>query len=218
MVKINDLKFVYGGKVIIDKVNIELKPGVLYGMVGANGAGKTTLMKLIMKYLIPSNGTIENTSKHQIYVPAEIQFPKYIKHGSLVNSVLEMSTNDKKELKEFNNKYYSMLDIGSIEKKLLLSKFSSGMQKKVGLGLALTPNKYDLYMFDEPTTLIDPPTKEKYFKLIKELNKKENTLVILSSHETLELEKQVDKFIIVHNGQVTVKDNNAKTKKEIANM
>ena len=72
-------------------------------------------------------------------------------------------------------------------------------------------------MFDEPTTLIDPSTKKEYFQHIKNL-KKLNKIIVLSSHKIVELENNVDEFIIVHKGKVELKPNNSATRMKINEM
>ena len=100
MIKIKKLNFNYGDKKILENVNLELKSGIVYGMVGRNGAGKTTLMKLIMNFLIPTESEVLKNNIEKIYASAELTLPKYLKHQKIVKELLWIMSDNKEEIKK----------------------------------------------------------------------------------------------------------------------
>ena len=176
----------YGYQTILKDITYEFESESITGITGRNGSGKSTLVKIISSYLSPSAGSInyEFQGKHlrpnQLALITSFTAP-YIKVTQ------EMSL---KEIFEFQQKfspfkisleYSDFLDIIELpnSKQKEIRFFSSGMQQKVNLAMAIL-RKSDLLILDEPTSYLDQKAKEWFTNLLSK-NLKERTVIIASN-------------------------------------
>lgn len=157
----NHLSKKYNSHFVVDNVNIHVKKGSIYGLVGRNGAGKTTCMRMLSGLASPSSGSITFFGK----TSPNIQ--KYFSRiGVLIESpglYGEMSAFDNMRLKQIavglkgKNHIPAILELVGLEhtKNKKTKNFSLGMKQRLGIAIALI-GEPDLLILDEPINGLDP--------------------------------------------------------------
>ena len=198
----------FGKKQILDRVSLEVKQGDILGFIGPNGAGKTTTIKLILGLQSIDSGTVKING-----YDIQKDFEKAIeKVGTIVeNPDLYMYLSGYDNLKLIANLYKNVdkkridevVKLVKLEKRIKdkVSKYSLGMRQRLGIAQALL-HKPNLLILDEPTNGLDPEGIKELRDLIKELAKKENMAIVISSHNLAELESFCNKVTIIKNGKV----------------
>ena len=193
---------------VLKDVSINVKEGEIYGLVGKNGAGKTTIMKILL-------GLVPRTSGEISLLGASSESELRVRRSE-IGSMIEtpsfypyMSARD-------NLNYYriqrGIKDKGCIDKALRLvglddtgpkkfRDFSLGMKQRLGLALA-TLHSPKLLILDEPINGLDPEGIIEVRDLIRELNQKSGTTVLISSHILGELSQLAVKFGFIDKGRM----------------
>lgn len=194
----------YGQTYAVNKVDLHIRQGDIYGLIGPNGAGKTTLMKMIGGFAAPTEGEIRLFSEEdrQRRIGTLIENPGlYGNMNAFENMRLKaiaMGVYDKKDILE-------LLDFvglsGDLKKKT--GKYSLGMKQRLGLALALIGHP-DFLILDEPINGLDPQGITEIRELILELNKKENMTIMISSHILEELGKVATSFGMMRKGELVM--------------
>lgn len=214
MIEIRDLNYGYlAAKKVLDNINIEIKEGHIYGLLGKNGVGKSTFLKLICGLLNSNNvGKQKDEGKTEILVdgmsvkgrPAEVlQLIRFVGENE---AVPELTIH---EWAAIVAPFYAEFSDETLEKALTefevpteqkLSQMSHGQQKKAVISLALACNTKYLFL-DEPTNGMDIPSKAIFRRLIAEFIGEEKT-VIISTHQVDDIEQILDAVIILDNRAV----------------
>ena len=214
LIEIINLSKSFDKKVILEDINIKIKSGKIYGLLGKNGAGKTTLIKLINDLLVPTSGEILVAGK-----PVGVESKKII-------SFLPERTYLNKQMKVFEaisyfEDFYEDFDSDKARKLIedldldvnqKLSKMSKGMQEKVQLVLVMSRNA-DLYILDEPLGGVDPATRDYILDTILS-NFSEHASVIISTHLISDIEKILDEVIFIDKGKVVLQSDADKLRKK----
>jgi ABC-2 type transport system ATP-binding protein len=205
MINIQNLSFYYKAKnPIYSDLNMALRSGNIYGLLGENGVGKTTLLKLISGLLFPTEGQLSTFGLEpkkrlpemleKIYfLPETYSLPK-IKMGEYTKLYAPFYPKfDHQKLAE----YVRAFGLSDGKK---LSEFSQGQQKKWLIAFGLAANT-ELLLMDEPTNGLDIPSKSLFRRLMAEAMSDQKTVVI-STHQVRDLENLIDPIIILENNQV----------------
>jgi ABC-2 type transport system ATP-binding protein len=205
MIRIDKLCFGYKkNKLLYRDLELTLNPGRIYGLLGKNGAGKSTLLKSLTGLLFPLSGTItvngfkpsqrKPSFLRTIYfIPEEVYVPPLTIDGYVRLFAPFYPSFDKGLLVT----YLEKLDVHTDDK---LTKLSFGQQKKFIIAFALACNTSVLIM-DEPTNGLDIPSKKRFRKLISSAMN-EHRIVLISTHQTRDLENLIDQVIIVDDGEL----------------
>ena len=206
MLQINDLTFSYRrhSQPVLEKFDMSLESGGIYGLLGPNGAGKSTLLYLIAGALKPDSGNVMfkeiNTRRrlpmtlNDIFlVPEEFTLPavsldKFLK----INAPLypRFSFEDMK-------RNLSMFDLDT---DLRLDALSMGQKKKVFMCFALSCNT-SLLLMDEPTNGLDIPGKSSFRRFVAE-SMNDDRIFIISTHQVRDIELLLDHVIVMNNRRV----------------
>lgn len=202
LLEVKHLSKAYGDKTVLKDINLELKPGQIYGLLGRNGAGKSTLIKLINTLLIPTSGEIKfKGSPLGIRSKSEISYlPEH--------TYLDLSTTIKYNLdlftafyKDFDRKKaVEMLKSLDLDETMKLRRMSKGMQEKLQLILVMS-RKASLYILDEPLGGVDPATRDYILDTIL-TNFADGSSVLISTHLISDIERILDKVIFLDHGEV----------------
>lgn len=192
---------------VLDNINLKLQSGKIYGFVGKNGSGKTMLMRAICGLINPTSGEVVIDSK---VLGKDISFPDNV--GILIeNPGFIPSYSGFKNLKylaRIRNKI-SDEDIKSVismvglnpEDRKSYRKYSLGMKQKLGIACAIMENP-NLLILDEPFNALDEETVDNIRNIIKSKKNKEN-IIILSCHDSEEIENLCDEIIEIKLGKIT---------------
>ena len=218
---------IYGGKMVIDHVDMHIPEASIYGFVGENGSGKTTIMRLLTGLAEPNAGSftlfgVDNKDK-KIYEVRQ-QVSAIVEATSLIPS---MTARDNMVYQEL----YLGIKQSEAERAELLAKvhlenvgekkvknFSLGMKQRLGIALALM-NHPKLMLLDEPMNGLDPEGIAELRELLIELNQKEGITVLISSHILSELEKIASCYGFISHGklleEITAEGLQAKCRKSV---
>lgn len=186
IIRVDNLTFRYNGTEVINDISFVVKKGDYLGIAGSNGSGKSTLIKNILGILEPGSGAIKIfgqplTSFRQWqrigYLPQRINALNY-HFPCTVKEIVQLGIkNNEADLKNT----LEMMGIAHLAASLI-GELSYGEQQRVMLARALI-SKPDLLIFDEPTTALDPETRDVFYSLTGEINHK-GTTVVLVTHDT----------------------------------
>lgn len=203
-----DLSKRYKSQTALSHVNLCLKRGRIYGLIGKNGAGKTTLMRMIAGLGFPTEGSIELFGKDNRNELEEAG--KRI--GSLIEApgmVVGMSAKENMHLQclmkglpnyEVEDELLELVGLKDVGKKKVRN-FSLGMKQRLGIAIALIGNP-ELLMLDEPINGLDPSGVIEIRNLLKNLSENESKTILISSHNLPELYQVATDYIIIHEGEV----------------
>lgn len=211
MIKINNLSKTYGNKLVLENVNLEIKEGKVYGLIGRNGAGKTTLMKVLSDQIINYQGEIyykgtnillsNQLKKNLIYIGED--FLTYnLKEKKLIKTVNYI----KKLYPKFNQERFD--ELSALFKIDLLAKYkklSYGNQSLFRNIIALSLQAQFL-LLDEPSTGLDEINRDLFYGKLIEYQEIDNSTVIISSHILSDIEKIVTDLLILNEGKIIVND------------
>lgn len=208
VLKTNNLTKQYNKNVVLDNVNITIKKGDIYGLIGRNGAGKTTLMKIITTLASPTSGTFElfNTCSendelfdNKKRVGSLIEYPAFYPNLSAYDNLkyytIQRGIVDKNQI----NKVLELVNLTGTGKKKVKT-FSLGMKQRLGIALAIL-NSPDFVILDEPINGLDPIGISELRDTFKKLSDNGITLLI-SSHILSELYLLANEFDFLENGKL----------------
>ena len=180
----------YQGNIALDNLNLQVKPGEVFCLLGQNGAGKTTTINLFLGFIAPTSGQVlinnsevrpgaADTRKHLAYIPEVVML--YGTLSAIDNldyfSRLAGFAYDKTHLSGFLSKCGLQLDAHQKH----LSGFSKGMRQKVGIAIALAKNA-DVILMDEPTSGLDPKATDEFTELVKKLGSQGKS-ILMATHD-----------------------------------
>jgi ABC-2 type transport system ATP-binding protein len=199
-----DLTKVYSKKKVVEDVNISIRKGAIYGLIGKNGAGKTTIIRMITGLASPTSGKVVffedmyNGGKHS-KISAVIESPSIFPFFSAAENLevqrIALGIKDKGITKKLLEDV-GLHDIGNKKAKV----FSLGMRQRLGIAIALLGDPEFLFL-DEPINGLDPVGVKEVRNLILELNRK-GTTIMISSHILSELAKIATDYGVMYEGKL----------------
>lgn len=216
LVKIRNLSFSRGERVIFDDVSLDIARGKITAIMGPSGTGKTTLLRLISAQLKPQKGqvlvneeNIHRLSRRKLYQLRQ-KMGMLFQSGALFTD-LNVLENVVFSLREHTNLSESMLvDLGMMKleavglrgaRNLMASELSGGMARRVAMARSLVFDP-ELMLYDEPFTGQDPITMGVLVQLIKRLNDALGLTSVIVSHDVTETASIADYIYVISNGKV----------------
>lgn len=189
----------------INRMDLQIERGKVYGLIGRNGAGKTTLLKLLSQMLLPTEGELS-------YQPEYIKCMSDIAFGRAYN--VKFFTSKIKELIEIASCSYEnwrqdfadeLIDRFELNVKKKYSNSSSGMQTMTSLVIALSANP-ELLLLDEPYVGLDPINREVFYDFLRKHYLNGEKTVIISSHMIKEIEGYFERSILIDKGNILLNE------------
>jgi ABC-2 type transport system ATP-binding protein len=204
-VETSDLSKLYAPGVGLNRLNLSVEAGEVFGFIGPNGAGKTTAIRTLMGFLRPTGG-VGRVLGHDVwqervqvharvgYLPGEVHLPLDLTARELMKRSCKLRGGA-------SNAYG--LDVArrlDLQLDARLKTLSKGNRQKVGLTLALM-HRPELLVLDEPTDGLDPLVQETVLNLLREAEREGRT-VFLSSHVLSEIERVAGRVGIIRRGEL----------------
>ena len=192
---------------VLKDINLAVPSGSIYGFLGPNGAGKTTTLKLLLGLLRNQDGKIAFFGKS--FHDNRIETLKKV--GSLIEAPSiypQLTATENLKIwqkiyqcpKERIQEVLEIVDLAHTGKKKA-GKFSLGMKQRLSIAVAML-HQPEILVLDEPTNGLDPSGIIEIRKLLINLNEKEKTTIIISSHLLSEIEKLVTHVGIINKGEI----------------
>jgi ABC-2 type transport system ATP-binding protein len=209
-------------KVAVNHVSFSVHEAEIFGVLGPNGSGKSTLIRLIATLLLPDAGSITVFGHDVVTQSMQVQRlinrvsveASFFKKLSPMENLLYGARLYGMEGKETRRKVVEILGRLGLEKNTIqqpMEEMSRGMQQKVAIARALL-SQPKLLLLDEPTTGLDPRSKNEVQAVIRELNEKQGTTILLTTHDMGEAEALCHRIAIVDNGKIVALDTPAALK------
>jgi len=225
-----DLTKVYKKIVAVDRLNLNVKKGEIFGLLGPNGAGKTTTIRMLTTYTRPTSGSAVVGGYDII---REARKVRQIIGYSAQESGVDQNATGRENLMLFGR--YHGMDTITLKARVkeilelvdlteaagrLVKTYSSGMRKRLEIATALI-HEPEILFLDEPTLGLDVQTRVNIWNYIRELNKN-GTTIILTTHYLEEADKLCDRVAIIDLGKVvalgTPKELKSKVKGDVVSL
>lgn len=210
MLKIRNLRKIYGNYHALDGLNMDIEDGALYGFVGPNGAGKTTTIKIISGLLLPDGGSVEIDGVDALAYPYKLKekigyVPDYfgVYDNLKVWEYMEFfaACYGMEGLKARKRSQTLLEQVGLGDKTdFYVDGLSRGMKQRLCLARALLHSP-SLLIMDEPAAGLDPRTRMEFRETVRELNEQGMT-ILLSSHLLTDLTELCTDVGIVDAGKM----------------
>ena len=225
VIKTEALTKKYGKLTAVDRMNLEVEEGEIFGLLGPNGAGKTTLISMLCTILKPTSGNAWVNGFDIVKEPGKVR--KSIGIVFQQPSVDDLLTG--RENLAMHNLLFGVprdirkqrigevLSIVNLEKRAddLVNTYSGGMRRRLELARGIMHHPKILFL-DEPTLGLDPQTREHIWAYIQQLAEKECMTVMLTTHYMEEAEQLCDRVAIIDYGKIVVLDSPQALKNKVA--
>lgn len=207
MIKVTNLYKSFDGFQALTALDIHVRKGSIYGLVGVNGSGKTTLIKHLTGVLIPDAGEVRFDGE-QIFENASLKG----RIGFIPDDLFFYSSYSLKDCARFyhsiyprwdRQRYRQMVEKFGLNERRRLSKFSKGMQKQASFILVMSAMP-DFLVLDEPIDGLDPIVRKLVWKYIVEDVAERDMTVLVSSHNLREMEGICDSIGILQKGRIAI--------------
>ena len=205
MISINNVVKSFDGYMAVNKVSLDMKEGLVFGLIGTNGAGKSTLLRMMSGVLKADEGqiTIDDLpvydnpeAKQKVFFIADE--PYFFPHGS----AKDMEAYYSMVYPSFDkNRFYELLKAFDLDPKRKIATFSKGMKKQLSLLTGLAAKTDYLYM-DETFDGLDPVMRQAAKSLIASEIGERNLTPVIASHNLRELEDICDTVGLLHKGGI----------------
>ncbi len=215
VVETHELTKTYGDFNAVDKLNMDVPKGEIYGFLGPNGAGKTTTVLMLMGLSVPTSGTGTVGGFDIVEQSREIRSAASIlpEYSSLYGDLTTFENLDylgklndmPKEERE--DRIHETLEIVGMSDWLdaKYESFSRGMKQRVGIASTMMKNPQVIFL-DEPTLGLDPVGTREIRKLILDLKNKQGLTVVMTSHILSEVQATCDRIAIINQGKLVLKE------------
>ncbi len=208
VIETRDLTKVYGSQISVNHINLHVRRGTIYGLLGRNGAGKTTTMKMLLGLIDPTDGQayvlgkdIQKERKKILpYIGASIETPGfYANLTGRENLQIFSEYSGRKDSSEIKS---ALEQVGlPYEDKKLFSQYSLGMKQRLAIACAIMHNP-DILILDEPTNGLDPIGISEMRSFIRRLCDEQGKTILISSHILQEIEMLADDIGIIDKGKL----------------
>ena len=206
-IRCTDLKKSYGD-FSLHLESFVVHEGSIVGLIGENGAGKSTTIRLLMGLAYADGGSIELFGKQ---VPhANVQQKEdigFVMEDAWPPALLDPVKTGKVMARIYRNwdsaTYDALLESLAIPKAKPFKDFSHGMKMKLVLAIALS-HRAKLLILDEPTSSLDPVTRDEILSILMDFTREENHTILFSSHILSDIEKVCDYVTYLHHGKILI--------------
>jgi ABC-2 type transport system ATP-binding protein len=206
-----DLVKKFNGLTAVDRINLSIDKGEIFGLLGPNGAGKTTTIKILITLLKPTSGQAlvagldvvshQNEVRKKIgYVPQESALDIRLTATENLRLFADLYALQKQDIKP---RILEVLELVELDKRKddLVAHFSGGMKRRLEIARGLLPTPEILFL-DEPTLGLDPQTRRIVWEFVHKLQREWNLTILATTHYLEEAEQQMDRVAIIDKGHI----------------
>ncbi len=216
MIEFDKVSFSYGTREVLQGITFSILTEERVAILGGSGDGKTTVLKLILGLLRPDSGRIlidgediTNRTEEELR-EARMKFSIVFQEGALFDSL------NVKENIAFGLREYTILSEKEIDQKvrellrkvdledameLMPEELSGGMHRRVAIARSLAASEPKMFLYDEPTTGLDPVNAETICRLILDLSQNGRGFIIVT-HKVFDAVKVANRFLFLKNGAI----------------
>ncbi len=196
--------------VALDRLNLEVREGDFFALLGQNGAGKSTVMHCLVGLMRPTSGRVYLFGEtpepgaavfaRVAYLPEEPRYHEYLTVEEAVTYYARLSG----VRSPHRDVSHALERLGLAEhRQLALRRCSKGMKQKVGIAQCLI-HAPRLMLLDEPMRGLDPMTVHLFRETLLDLNRREGVTIVMNSHLLSEVELVANRVAIIHKGRLIV--------------
>ncbi|MGA9875327.1 MAG: ABC transporter ATP-binding protein [Solirubrobacteraceae bacterium] len=197
----------YGEVLAVDRIDLNVQAGDVYGFLGPNGAGKTTTLRMALGLITPSEGAVELFGRDPLRegvralegVAGFVEAPRFYPYMTGRKNLELLAALDGADARERIDEVLAVVELAP-RAKHKVGGYSHGMRQRLGIAAALLRHPR-LLILDEPATGLDPAGMRDMRELIRRLAG-EGITVLLSSHQLPEVQELCDRVAIVDRGKV----------------
>ena len=201
----------FGENAAVDGVDLAVEPGEIYGFLGPNGAGKTTTVRMLVTLLSPTSGRATVAGRDVVAEPHEVR----LRIGVALQEAALDAQQTGSEILRLQGRLYG-LTTGETKRRLAelgrlidlgdaldrrVGGYSGGMRRRLDLAAALVHNP-DVLFLDEPTTGLDPVSRQKVWEEVRRLNDELGVTIFLTTQYLEEADRLADRVGIIDAGRI----------------
>lgn len=201
----------YNGKAAVNKLNLRIREGEIFGFLGPNGAGKTTTLLMLLGLTEPTEGTAKVLGVDPLRNPLHVKrmigylqenmgFYRDMDACMMLEFIADLNGIEKSEKDERIEKSLHRVGLYD-ERHKKIGTYSRGMRQRLGLAEILVKGPKIAFL-DEPTLGLDPDGTNKMMELIKNLSREKKMAILLSSHLLYQAQKICDRVGIIIKGNM----------------
>lgn len=203
-----DLTKQYGKQFAVSELNMHVKKGEIYGLLGRNGAGKTTTIRMAMGLLQPTKGEVKlfgerlTVPTKQIFnrIGALIEAPAFYENLTAKDNLKIIADLRGTQSRDCIDRALMLVNLEN-ETHKKVKQFSLGMKQRLGIAMALM-HEPEFIILDEPTNGLDPVGIQQIRLLIQKLCAEKGTTILISSHILSEIEQMANTIGIIDHGKM----------------
>lgn len=224
LIETKDLTRKFGNLTAVDKLNIQVKQGEIFGLLGPNGAGKSTAISMLCTILKPTSGTALVNGYDIVKQPSQVRKSiGIVFQDPSVDDLLTGRENLKMhadlygvppgEQKEQIDKVLALVELEDRANDRVRN-YSGGMRRRLEIARSLIHYPKILFL-DEPTIGLDPQSRDHIWTYIRELMKAKDITIIMTTHYMDEADKLCDRVAIIDHGVIMALDSPKALKEQL---
>lgn len=207
-----DLTKKYGTFVAVDRLNLEVRAGEVFGLLGPNGAGKTTTILMILGLTEPTAGSVRvlgldparqplSVKSRVGYLPDQVGFYDELTARENLAYIAQLNAISDRQIDQRVGEVLARVGLDKVADKKT-GAFSRGMRQRLGLADVLVKQPQVIIM-DEPTSGLDPEASHEFLQMIRAL-KEEGITILLSSHLLYQVQAVCDRVGLFNHGKMAL--------------
>ena len=213
VIETKDITKAYNGKVVVDKLNLRIEKGEIFGFLGPNGAGKTTTILMLLGLTQPTSGVAHvygfnstrdplNVKRITGYIPERLGFYEDLTASYNLAYTARLNGLAEELVKKRVSESLEVVGLSQAAEQKV-GQFSSGMKQRRGIADILVKEP-KVAILDEPTSGIDPKGINQLLDLISKIAKEQDMTVILCSHQLAQVQRICTRVGIMQKGIMVV--------------
>jgi ABC-2 type transport system ATP-binding protein len=210
-VNVAGIRKAFGPKTVLDGVDLSVPRGQIVALLGPNGAGKTTLIRILATLLRPDAGTATVAGRDLLADPAGVR--RAISLTGQYAAVDDMLTGEEnlrmmarlrrlpaRAARDRAERLLAEFDLADARRRLVKT-YSGGMRRRLDLAASLIARP-ELLFLDEPTTGLDPRSRDQLWSTVAGLARQDGVTVLLTTQYLMEAERLADHVAVLHQGRI----------------